>query len=107
MIKTVDSIKKILRYFNIYSLYSSLKINLEKCEACWLGRAKFRDKKPIACKWNALNNDCIRILGSFLNYDEALSQKVNFLTVTESIHTIVKCWKQRCLTLGGRIHSGF
>ena len=46
MVKTVDSIKKILRYFDIYSLYSSLKVNLEKCEACWLGRAKFRDDKP-------------------------------------------------------------
>ena len=33
MVKTVDSIQKILRYFDIYSLYSSLKVNLEKCEA--------------------------------------------------------------------------
>ena len=103
MVKTVDSIKKILRYFDIYSLYSSLKVNLEKFEACWLGRAKFRDDKPIACKWTALNNGCIRILGSFFSYDPLLSQKVNFLTVTESIHTIVNCWKQRGLTLGGRI----
>ena len=93
--------KKILSYFDIYSLHSSLKVNLEKCEACWLGRANFRDDKPIACKWNALNKDCIRIL--FFSYHAALSQKVNFLTVTESIHTIVSCWKQRCLTLGGRI----
>ena len=103
MVKTVDSIKKMIRYFDIYSLYSSLKVNLEKCEACWLGRAKFRDHKPIACKWTALNNGCIRILGYFFSYDPLLSQKVNFLTVTESIHTIVNCWKQRSLTLGGRI----
>ena len=34
MVKTVDSIIKILRYFDIYSLYSSIKVNLEKCEAC-------------------------------------------------------------------------
>ena len=105
MVKTVDSIKKILRYFDIYSPYSSSKINLEKCEACWLGRAKFRDDKPIACKWTAVNNNCMRILGSFFSYDALLSQKVNFLMVTESIHTgtIVNCWKQRDLTLGGRI----
>ena len=68
-----------------------------------MGRAKFRDDKPIACKWTALNNDCIRIIGSFFSYDAALSQKVDFLMVTESIHAIVNCWKQRCLTLGGRI----
>ena len=103
MVETVDSIKRILRYFDIYSLHSSLKVNLEKCEAFWLGRAKFRDDKPITCKWTALNNGCIRILGSFFSYDSLLSQKVNFLTVTESIHTIVNCWKQRGLTLGGRI----
>ena len=81
----------------------STSVNLEKCEACWLGRAKYRDDKLIACKWTALNNDCIRILGSFLSYDAALSQKVNFLMVTESIHIIVNCWKQRYLTLGSRI----
>ena len=92
MVKSVDSPKKIPRYFDIYSLNSSLKVNLEKCEACWLGRAKFRDDKPIACKWTTLNNDCIRI---FFSYDVALSQKVNFLTVTESIHTVVNYWKQR------------
>ena len=103
MVKTVDSIKKILRYFDIYSLYSSLKVNLEKCEARWLGRAKFGDYKPIACKWTALNNDCIRILGSFFSYDAVLNQKVNFLMVTESIHTIVNCWNQRGLMLGGII----
>ena len=80
MVKTVDSIKKILRYFDIYSLYSSLKVNLEKCEACWLGRAKFRDDKPIACKWTALNNGCIRILGSFFSYDLLLSQKVKYMS---------------------------
>ena len=100
MVKTVDSINKILGYFDIYSLYSSLKVNLEKCEAFWLDRAKFRDDKPIARKWTALNNDCTRILGSFFSYDAILSQKVNFLKVTESIHTIVSCWKQRGLTLG-------
>ena len=32
MVKSVDSLKKILRYFDICSLYSSLKVNLEKCE---------------------------------------------------------------------------
>ena len=103
MVKTVDSIKKILRCFDIYSLHSSLKVNLKKFEACWLGRAKFKDDKPIACKWTALNNDCIRISGSFFSYDAVLSQKVTFLTETESIHTIVSCWKQTCLTPGGII----
>ena len=57
----------------------------------------------MACKWTALNNDCMGILGSFFSYDAILSQKVNFLTITESIHTLVTCWKQRGLTLGGRI----
>ena len=99
MVKTVDPIKKVLRYFEIYSIYSSIKVNLEKCEACWLGRAKFRDDKPIACKWTVLNNDCIRILGPFFSYDAVLSQKVNFLKVNESIHTTIDCWNQRGLTL--------
>ena len=67
----------LLWFENCYFQYSfsPLKVNLEKCEACFLGRAKFRDNKPIACKWTALKNDCIRLLVSFFSYDAVLSQK--------------------------------
>ena len=40
MVKTVVQMKRILRYFESYYHFSSLKVHLEKCEACWSGRAK-------------------------------------------------------------------
>ena len=32
---------------------SSLTINVEKCEASWIGRAKNPTSKPIRCKWSS------------------------------------------------------
>ena len=50
-VKNVTSVEAVLRNFNTMFQFSSLKINLNKCEACWLGRAKNRSTKPIDCKW--------------------------------------------------------
>ena len=44
-VKTVTSVEAVLRI-----QFSSLKINLNKCEVCWLGRAKYCSTKPIDCK---------------------------------------------------------
>ena len=48
--KDVSSIKRILRIMKKFSTFSSLKINVEKCEACWLGKSKSNADKPINCK---------------------------------------------------------
>ena len=36
-------------------LYSSLKLNLEKSEACWIGNRMGSDERPINCKWITSN----------------------------------------------------
>ena len=33
---------------------SSLRANVEKCEACWIGKAKKNESKPVKYKWASL-----------------------------------------------------
>ena len=49
-IKNITSVEVVLQNFNTMFQFSSLKINLNKCEACWLGRAKNCSTKTIDCK---------------------------------------------------------
>ena len=36
-------------------LYCSLKLNLEKSEACWIGNKTGSYEMPISCKWVNIN----------------------------------------------------
>ena len=63
---------------NQFREFSSLKLNLEKSEACWIGKAKCREDKPIDCNWIHLCNDKIRILGVYNSYDTDLENSHNF-----------------------------
>ena len=55
--------------------FPSLKAKIEKCEACWIGRAKYRKDKPVSCKWVSLTENAIKILGVHLGYNKTLVEK--------------------------------
>ena len=102
-VKNVTSVEAVWRNFNTMFKFSNLKINLNKCEACWLGRAKNRSTKPIDCKWVCLVSHAIKLSGSHFTYDQDLTNKLNFLSCTTNIQQSVKVWSQRTLTIAGRI----
>ena len=58
-----------------FELFSSLKMNVEKFEACWIGNSKSKADKPVQCKWISLKNDTIKILGTHFSYDKILEKK--------------------------------
>ena len=91
-VKNVTSVEAVFRNFNTMFEFSSLKINLNKCEACWLGRAKNCCTKPIDCNWICLVSDSIKVLGSHFSYDKDLTNKLNFLSCTKNIQQLVKVW---------------
>ena len=71
----VSNVKSLQLIFDVYlrfQSYSSLKLNLEKSEACWKGRARGLTNTPINCKWVDLNNQAILTLGIFNSYDHDL-----------------------------------
>ena len=78
----VVNTKSLHLIFNIcesFEEFSSLKLNLEKPEACWIGSAKGRPDKPANCNWIDLVCDKIGILGVYNSYDTDLANRHNFL----------------------------
>ena len=49
-VKDSQSLQRILKLMKEFQVFSSLTINVEKCEASWIGRAKDRTSKPVKCK---------------------------------------------------------
>ena len=74
----VQSLQLIFLMCNQFREFSSLKLNLKKSEACWIGKANGREDKPIDCNWINLCNDKIRILGVYNSYDTDLENIYNF-----------------------------
>ena len=99
LIKDPCSLKKILKLIKEFGTFSSLKINAEKCEACWIGRSKANTDKPVQCKWVSLTNSTIKILGTHFSYNKLLEEKTNFYAIRTDCSAILDLWKQRFLTL--------
>ena len=75
LVKDTQSLRKILKLIKRYRLFSSLKINVEKREDCWVGRSKADTDKPVKCKWISLTNNAIKILGTHFSYNKLLKRK--------------------------------
>ena len=97
------SLKTVFQICDTFYLYSSLKLNLEKSEACWIGDKMGCEEKPINCKWVNIKTNAIRALGVFNSYDTDLEQKLNFLDNLKCLNDVLRLWEFRGLTLAGRI----
>ena len=40
LVKDIQSLRRILKLSKMSEIFSSLKFNVEKCEACWIGRSR-------------------------------------------------------------------
>ena len=80
-LKDTQSLQRILNLMKKFQEFSSLTINVEKCEASWIARAKNRTLKLIRCKWSSLTKICIKILGIHFSYNKALAEKENFYSL--------------------------
>ena len=78
-------------------------MNVEKCEACWIGRSKGDTDKPVKCKWISLTNNTIKIVGTHFSYNKLLEKKMNFDNLVTDCRDLVNIWKQRWLSLEGKI----
>ena len=50
LVEDVQSLKRSVKLMKGFELFSSLKMNVEKCEACWIGNSKTKADKPILFK---------------------------------------------------------
>ena len=67
-----------MKIFKGFKKFSSLKISVDKCETCWIGKAKYEEEYPVDCTWMSLVSDPIKILGAYFAYDDNLVRKKNF-----------------------------
>ena len=103
LVRDTQSLRRMLNLAKYFQQYSSLKFNVEKCEACWIGRANGQSSKPIQCKWINLNQNSIKILRAHFSYNKQLDEKMNFYQVTTDCRTLLNIWRQRWLSLAGKI----
>ena len=99
----IRSLLAVLNTCKTFQEFSSLKLNPEKCQACWIGAAKDKSDTPINCNWININHHKVVTLGVFNSYDFFLAEKHNFLNQITSVKERLPTWGYRGLTLAGRI----
>ena len=104
-VKDVSSIKRILKILKTFGTFSCLKISVEKCEGCWLGKSKGNTDKPIDCKWVPHKTKTIKILGTHFCYNKELEEKMNVYNLTMDCRNVLNLWQQRWLSLARKIQS--
>ena len=103
LMANVDTLQLVFQTCSTFQLYSSLKLNLEKSEACWIGNKMGSYEIPISCKWVNIKCNAMRTLGIFNSYEKDPEEKLNFLDILKSVNDVLMIWRSRGLSLSGRI----
>ena len=102
-LKDTASLQVLFQLFSNFEEFSSLKVNVDKCAACWRGASKFNTDKPSGCNWVSLTNGSIRVLGNFISYNDLIANQLNFLNIIPTVKDILGIWKLSNLTIAGQI----
>lgn len=80
---------------------SGLDLNLSKCEGLWLGKAKNRQVNCQTCgiRWP----DQLRYLGIYIGHSQSANTNKNWLEKIDKVTEILDKWKQRDLSLFGKV----
>ena len=97
------SMELVLAICDTFQEFSSLKLNKEMSEACWIGSKKHDKDKPLNCRWINLTDDKICSLGVCHRYDPFIASKHNFLDLVQKLRECLQVWKLRSLSLAGKI----
>ena len=91
----------VLNLISEYGKASGLTLNLSKCEGIWLGVNKTRQKdcKLFGIKWPDQN----RCLGIYVGYSRDKNLERNWDEKTDKVKHILTGWKDRDLSLFGKV----
>ena len=95
----VDSLKSHLQVIDWFGTVSGLKLNKKKTNAMWLRAMKHSRSKILEFK---CTKDPIKVLGSFLSYNQNKNVEENFMKRIRKMKTKLNLWLSRDLTLYGR-----
>ena len=99
-VRNETSIDKLLMILDNFGKCSGLKINTEKTEAIWLSSLRGNKIKPFEFKWP---EESIVALGVSFSYNVDLTTQRNFEDKVTKLEKQLNLWRQRDLTLIGRI----
>ena len=74
----IRSLLAVLNTCKTFREFSSLKLNLEKCQACWIGAAKDKSDTPINCNWININHHKVVTSGVFNSNNYSLAESIIF-----------------------------
>ena len=99
MLRDETDAKKLFAYLKQFEEISGLKVNKTKTEGLWLGARKGQYANMFGIKWPQF----LKILGIFVSYDEKTTHNMNFRDKIDKMTKKLNLWKQRHLTLFGKI----
>jgi hypothetical protein len=97
------SVKALFNTMKLFSNYSDLRPNLDKCEIAGIGVLKGVKWALCGLKSIDLTQQTIKILGIHFSYNINLRDETNFTNTVKKIETLLRVWCQRSLTLEGKI----
>ena len=102
-LKDVNSIKKMVNSFHIFSRFSGLRPNLSKCETAGIGVLKGVKVGGCGIQCVDLVLDTIKILLTHFAYNENLKEERNFCLIIANIQLLLRLWKLQNLTIERKI----
>ena len=103
LVLDIHLLNLIFQTCHTFEQFSSLKLNLEKSKAYWIGSARGKQNKPVDCNHINLGTDKIRTLGVFNSYDIDLADTHNFFSVIDKIKNCLNLWNSKGLSITVRI----
>ena len=103
ILKDEESVKALFKTIKVFSEFSDLSPNYDKCEIAGIGVLKGVSWALCGLKSVDLTQQTIKILGIHFSYNLAFRDEQNFLNSVKKIESLLRVWCQRGLTLGGKI----
>ena len=101
-LKDIVSVRVLIDTFKLFSCFSGLKPNINKCEIAGLGILKGVQEAVCGLQNIDLTNDAIKILRIYFSYNEKIQTERNFLTTVKKLQKALNIWITRALTLEGK-----
>jgi hypothetical protein len=100
ILESYESVKHVYTLLSNFEIISGLKTNMDKTQAFMIGKHMKRYKNTESIKWKTFP---IYTLGIYICSDENESIRYNFAPKIRLIKTMLNLWKQRNLSLKGKI----
>ena len=91
-IKDQNSFHHLIRVFDQFQNFSSLKQNMEKSELCGIGMLEGVQVTFCGCKVVDLTRECVKILGIYFSYNSSLARDKKFMDSVANIEQLLAIW---------------